>query len=206
MTAATAEPVLEEKRARILDAAKRVCQRTDLDSAKMADIAAEARVSKGTLYRFFDNKEDLLVAMVIATYDEHLARLRTTLQRGGARERLAGYVRHITELAPATREQNRINFQALAFAARDPGAEQRLHGYYLSYYEAQKKMLLEVFHDGQRDGVVRPDVDVQAAVSCLLAVTDGFLWRATFDPSFSTARVEASFEHVLGQLIIPAAN
>lgn len=53
-----------EKRRRILDAAKRVFQRLGYEGASMNDIVAEARVSKPTLYVYFQNKEGLFAALV----------------------------------------------------------------------------------------------------------------------------------------------
>ncbi len=54
------------KREQILDGAKRVFMRMGFDAASMNDITREAGVSKGTIYVYFENKEDLFVAMVEA--------------------------------------------------------------------------------------------------------------------------------------------
>ncbi len=59
--AAGEDPV---KRERILDGAKRVFMRSSFDAASMNDITREAGVSKGTLYVYFDNKEDLFTALI----------------------------------------------------------------------------------------------------------------------------------------------
>jgi AcrR family transcriptional regulator len=52
------------KRRQILDAAQTVFKRLGYDGASMNDIAAEARVSKPTLYVYFDNKESLFAALI----------------------------------------------------------------------------------------------------------------------------------------------
>ncbi len=59
----------EAKRARILEAARSVFRRLGYDGASMNDIAAEAGVSKPTLYVYFDNKEALFVALIEALKD-----------------------------------------------------------------------------------------------------------------------------------------
>ncbi|PST18763.1 TetR/AcrR family transcriptional regulator [Mesorhizobium plurifarium] len=59
--AAGADPV---KREQILDGAKRVFMRSSFDAASMNDITREAGVSKGTLYVYFENKEDLFTALI----------------------------------------------------------------------------------------------------------------------------------------------
>ena len=52
------------KRRQILDAAQTVFKRLGYDGASMNDIALEARVSKPTLYVYFDNKESLFAALI----------------------------------------------------------------------------------------------------------------------------------------------
>ncbi|MFM2280491.1 MAG: hypothetical protein RLZZ444_2722 [Pseudomonadota bacterium] len=52
------------KREQILDGAQCVFWRMGFDAASMNDITREAGVSKGTLYVYFENKEDLFAAMV----------------------------------------------------------------------------------------------------------------------------------------------
>lgn len=54
----------EAKRAQILQAASTVFNRMGYDGASMNDIAAEAGVSKPTLYVYFDNKEALFGALI----------------------------------------------------------------------------------------------------------------------------------------------
>ena len=49
----------EEKRALIIEAAAKVFARRGFASTLMAEIAIEAGIGKGTLYEYFDSKEDL---------------------------------------------------------------------------------------------------------------------------------------------------
>ena len=59
--AAGEDPV---KREQILDGAQRVFMRQGFDASSMNDITREAGVSKGTLYVYFKNKEDLFAAII----------------------------------------------------------------------------------------------------------------------------------------------
>ena len=59
--AAGADP---SKRGQILDGAKRVFLRLGFDAASMNDVTREAGVSKGTIYVYFQSKEDLFGALV----------------------------------------------------------------------------------------------------------------------------------------------
>lgn len=52
------------KRDQILDGANTVFSRMGFDAAGMADITREAGVSKGTIYVYFDSKDDLFSALI----------------------------------------------------------------------------------------------------------------------------------------------
>ena len=52
------------KRRQILDGASKVFMEFGFDGASMGEIARAAGVSKGTLYVYFDNKEQLFQAIV----------------------------------------------------------------------------------------------------------------------------------------------
>ncbi|WP_246723544.1 TetR/AcrR family transcriptional regulator [Rhizobium sp. ARZ01] len=59
--AAGEDPV---KREQILDGAKRVFMEQGFDAASMNDITRAAGVSKGTIYVYFENKEDLFAELI----------------------------------------------------------------------------------------------------------------------------------------------
>jgi AcrR family transcriptional regulator len=70
------------KREQILDGADVVFIRMGFDAASMNDITREAGVSKGTLYVYFKNKEDLFAAIVQRQKLEIVGRLAEVLGRG----------------------------------------------------------------------------------------------------------------------------
>lgn len=58
------EEYLEERRERLLDAALTVISRDGFDRATMASIAEQAGMAKGTIYNYFETKEELLGALL----------------------------------------------------------------------------------------------------------------------------------------------
>jgi AcrR family transcriptional regulator len=52
------------RRAQILDVAKRVFVRRGYHVANVADICKEARIGRGTLYQYFDNKRAVMLALM----------------------------------------------------------------------------------------------------------------------------------------------
>ncbi|MDN3482655.1 helix-turn-helix domain-containing protein [Arthrobacter sp. APC 3897] len=53
-----------ERRQRILDAAKNLLRSNDYESIQIRDVASEANVALGTLYRYFSSKEHLYATVV----------------------------------------------------------------------------------------------------------------------------------------------
>jgi AcrR family transcriptional regulator len=78
----------EQRRAQILDAATRVFAGKGFRAATTREIAAEAGVSEGTIYNYFNSKYDLLIAMSQRLALESLQQL----DRLPAEEEMRAYV------------------------------------------------------------------------------------------------------------------
>ena len=76
-----ARPRTADKRRRILDAAVHVFARKGYFAARVSDIAKKAGVADGTIYLYFENKEDILVRLFDEVMSEHVE----AGARGGAR-------------------------------------------------------------------------------------------------------------------------
>jgi TetR/AcrR family transcriptional regulator, fatty acid metabolism regulator protein len=86
----TKTPRLSE---RMLEAAGRLFGTRRFHEVRMEDIAAEAEVSKGTLYRYFEDKEELYLALLQRATDQLVGLLQERLSRTqGARARLVALV------------------------------------------------------------------------------------------------------------------
>lgn len=71
------------KRRQILDGARRVFIQMGFDAASMNDITREAGVSKGTIYVYFANKEELFEAIVEEERASIFNDMYEALERGG---------------------------------------------------------------------------------------------------------------------------
>ncbi len=71
------------KRDQILEGAKRVFMKAGFDAATMNDITREAQVSKGTIYVYFNNKEDLFAALIERERSRLVASMRQALSGDG---------------------------------------------------------------------------------------------------------------------------
>ncbi len=79
----------------IVHAALKIFDRDGFEAAKMADIAAEAGVAKGTLYLYFDTKADLMEGVIVSTVLPALQKIGDAAlnDSGTARERLEQQMR-----------------------------------------------------------------------------------------------------------------
>jgi len=64
MAVQTLPPWREKKRRHLLETASRIFAKHDYHSVSMDELARVARVGKGTLYRYFESKEDLYLALL----------------------------------------------------------------------------------------------------------------------------------------------
>jgi AcrR family transcriptional regulator len=179
---------LERKRLRIVEAARRVCARDGYEAATMDAVAAEARVSKGTLYNFFEGKEHLFLSTVLQAYDESEARIAARVgPADDPRERLGGFLDALVESFPQVAAGMMVNLQVWAVVSRDASARDRMFEDLQGRYARTGADLEAALAAGQRVGVFREDLEPEAMAAGLLAVFDGFVYRSVFDADHANA-------------------
>lgn len=196
-----------EKRDRILRAALEVCAQRGVAAARMEEIAARAGVSKGTLYRFFESKEDLLLATILASYEQGLKHVDADLQGGrDPRDRLARLCNGLADVLVQVGAHARVHYQAWGITASTPASEAKLLGFLRAFHAERDQMIEELVRTGQDTGVFRRDVQPRVVADAITALLSGFIYRATFDPrAASREALRACFDSfVRGFLEQPA--
>jgi AcrR family transcriptional regulator len=77
-----------QSRRRILDAAREVFFRDGFMAANLDEVAERAGVAKGTLYRYFESKADLYVAVLAENGEIFTQKMREAAEGGAPMERL----------------------------------------------------------------------------------------------------------------------
>ena len=151
------------KRAEILSAATDVFAKKAFHEVRADEIAAEAGVGKGTLYRYFPTKDDLFYAAVLAGFDEMDQALDELRERGED---------PATALASVAREAIRIFWSRPSFnmvlhrdARRFRARERELR----LRREALVRFVRETISRGESSGVFRP-VDPRIATEMFLGM------------------------------------
>jgi AcrR family transcriptional regulator len=169
--------IREEQQAKILDAARKVFARKDR-AMTMADVAAEAGVSYGLLYRYFLNKEAILHTLVeesLRSSAEGLQRFRE--KTGTAGERLDFLVSRLVENRRDHPEYSQLFYQVLG----DEAAPQLLREQAMRFGQAFQDLLRQLIVEGQATGEVRV-ADPDQLVTAVLAMLDGLTRLAVTNP------------------------
>lgn len=167
-----------ETRHRILDAASRVFARRGYSQATVEDIAAEAGVSNGALYHHFESKEELFRALLDDHLSGELSEFGAMRPAASLREMIEHFVAFQRDHLQSHRELGPVSMEFWAVAAgedwaRDPVAE---------FHRRARDVIAEVLRVGQSAGVVRSDLDAEAAALLLLAVFEGVGILQALDP------------------------
>ena len=161
---AEAAPVARD---RILAAAQRRFAAFGYRRTGMAEIAREAGVAAGTIYRYFDSKEDVFRAVVSELHEAWLARAREALAGPGTA------VERLGKLAQASVAFNRENSLINSVFRRDDEIifAPLLDELHARLVKENVAMMADVIRDGIREGTLR-DVDPERAAFILFVGGD----------------------------------
>ncbi|AFY58956.1 transcriptional regulator [Rivularia sp. PCC 7116] len=82
-----------QKREAILNAAKQRLRKYGIQKTKMQEIAKDAGIAVGTLYLYFKNKNDILIASIEAQAQQHIAYTQKILNSSKSpQEKLKAYI------------------------------------------------------------------------------------------------------------------
>ena len=176
-------PRSEPSKRAVLAAAVELLGEVSFDSLSMGAIAARAGVSKATLYRWWDNKVDVVVDAVDALAVEALTEPDTGSLDGDIRSVLG-------DLLVAMRSTLGKVAEALAAASRhNPALYQALDQHFLAYRHG---MVVRMLRRAAERGEVRDGVDNDLVADAVVAL---FFYRIRRQPSsLDSALVEGFIE------------
>ena len=120
---------MEERARRIVDTAVELAEKGGFEAVRLRDVASNAGVALGTLYRRFRSKEDLLVAALEMEVQEVEARLDSRPPRGAdARERVGAFFQMTTRAM--LRRPNLTRAMLRAVASGEPELTQKVTAFH----------------------------------------------------------------------------
>ena len=165
----------EQRRKLILTAAEKVFFSKKGENATMDDVAAKAELSKGTLYLYFKNKEDILYALAAKGVDQLAKKLGLSYSENDTgKEQLSKIADAFIEFA----DKNPRYFSLIL----------KFENKTIKYkHEIQEKLLIEPALDilyktlkkGQQDNTIRKDIEVRNMVAIIWSEMLGVLQTLT---------------------------
>jgi len=162
----------EQREEAIITAAKRVFLRKGLILSTMDDIAAEAELAKGTLYRHYRSKEDLMLVINERAMQELHAQFLQALEEVGPSTGLAKLLR----LVQAYYEFGQANPAYFSFIAffESPFPTTSVSTLYKTS-QASRALVRQLVLQGMADGSIRTDLEVELLVNILWAGSYGIM-------------------------------
>ncbi|WP_248962719.1 TetR/AcrR family transcriptional regulator [Sphaerisporangium perillae] len=168
----------DQRRAELLDAARRVVLERGISNTRVADIAKATNVSGGLIHYHFATKDELITAMLRVTIDGEVARLKELVQaEGPAAERLDRVLRYYI---PRSRTDQSWLLWIDAFAAGL--RETVVRDILLELETAWIGAVEQVIQAGVDSGAFTCD-DPHGAAERLDSMLDGLIIRYTLHPS-----------------------
>jgi AcrR family transcriptional regulator len=156
---------VDARRRQIIEAAARQFGAKGLEpgAATIDDIAADAGLSKGSIYSYFKNKEELLAAIADAGVESDLS----TFGRARDRSRSSwdafwDVARQVwdTLLNPANKERVMLTFERMLVEARSGTLDRR-------YVDVPLNALAELLAGAQAEGRIAADIDPRVLATAL---------------------------------------
>ena len=195
MTEATEkrDQVREERRRQILDAALTVFSQKGFHAANVSDVAAEAGVSQGTIYWYFDSKDELFQAALLSSFIDLGEDVMAPLAEcTSATEKLLALAQSMTDLAHVAEGLFMLFLGYWASSDRREESAQIVVDLLRQY----KDVVVAVIDEGVSSGEFKP-VDSESLVWAVLAAYDGLAAYAMIIPDIDLKQVNRALVQTL---------
>jgi TetR/AcrR family fatty acid metabolism transcriptional regulator len=166
-TAIKASNGTSDKHQRILDAAIEVIAEHGFFHSRVAEIASRAGVADGTIYLYFKNKDELLMAAIDSAFHQFIQRARTALTPiPDPREKLRRIAFLHLEGLGSDRSLAIVFQTELRHSLKFLG--QFSHNLLVEYFD----LIKSVVREGQEAGLFRNDISISMAAHCFFGSLD----------------------------------
>jgi AcrR family transcriptional regulator len=161
----------------------------------MQDVAAEAGMSPGNLYRYFASKEALIAGIAERDRAEMAAEIAAADLSHGVFKVIEGLAHHHFSERPD--EQVLLCTEVMAQARRHPD----IAAISQNFDRDVRQWLRTLLEAGQARGDIPSDVDLDAVITMLMIIADGVWWRRALQKDFDPASVLPIFMDVTRHML-----
>jgi AcrR family transcriptional regulator len=183
----------EERRKQILDAALTVFSQKGYHATNVSDVAAQAGVSQGTIYWYFESKEALFNSAMLAVFAEFSSDSFAALEEC---ETASGKLRCLAQSMQFFAEEAEGLFTLFVGYWASSSRPEQTSQLWVNLLAEFKDVISEILDEGVRRGEFKP-VDADALVWALLAAYDGLAAYLTLIPELDLQRVSEVFVETL---------
>jgi len=189
----------EQMREAILSAAEQVFDASGYSAATMEAVAREAGIAKGSIYNYFESKQDLFRQLYDSVVSVTMSDVAADLGKAkSAAEKLSrlldfrfGRLAHMHRIG-------RLVLEFYAVAARQSG-DREIAALHVEHYKAVRDLIESVLQHGIRDGEFRTEIDVPTGAKLILGMLDGILVQSIFQVGLT---IDESFVSSLKKTIL----
>jgi AcrR family transcriptional regulator len=167
------------RKAQILQAANTVFSRKGFHAANVSDVAAEACVSQGTVYHYFDSKEDLFMAVFEAWETGNFYReVQAAMEASASASERLHYLAHaVGEYMALAEETFPANVEFWSHIHRDAAIREGIRRIFAELRATVAQLIQEGIAQGEF-----VSIDSNAAAALLIAAFDGLILQWLADP------------------------
>lgn len=157
-----------ERRQVIMHEAERLFTSRRFHEVTLDEVAASAHVGKGTIYRYFKDKDDLFFQVATSGFEELCSVIQTRVPGEGTfTEKLDRACREIGGFFGARRQMMRM---MQGEAGRMQSARGQIRKDWNARREHLLKLVAQIFDEGVAQGLVRADIPTDVMAGFLLGV------------------------------------
>ena len=175
------ETQVADRRSRILDAAERCFVRTGFHRTTMQDVAAEAGMSPGNLYRYFPSKD----AIVGGLTERDRSRVGQDFEDFDTTDFMTSFVRlgrkHFEE---EPREKAILCLEIWAESARNPAFAAMC----AEFEQEVIRRLADMLQEARDRGDIAPGVETHGIATAIMTWGNGLFVRRAIAPDFDASR------------------
>ena len=188
----------KNKKDQIIAAAAHVFAQKGYAGSSVADIALKAEIGKGTIYAYFDSKEDLFFAVFewFILQTGTAAKVSVAYLGGSATERLEVLSDSIMNTWDEVKDVFNLTVEFWA-ASSSSLMRDRFKGAFRRLYENFRGLVVLLIRDGIERGEFRADVDPASIAAALVGTWDALFLQAWFDKNFEPLMTANNFLKVV---------
>lgn len=172
-----------------------------IETVKMADIVEDCGVSRQSLYRYFSNKTDLVIAIGAWQWEKYITHYTAQLpaerfDKLTAAERMKLYLDSFIDLYRSHRDVLRYNYYFNSFLANERVSQEQSRSYQ-DVVDTLKKAFHELYLTGMKDGTLRTDLPESVMFSSSFHIMLAAVTRYAMGLVYLEADVDPERELVL---------